>query len=113
MEARPSPVRRFSPTAAGCIPDMTSQRLSLALMFALVGGVCDSNGQIDPRKAVLHLDFSNTNENLRFQDGLKTTRERFGAALEFTTPLQVAEVDFAALLHNTKAATVGGWFLPR
>src|SRR5687768_16850596 len=100
MDARLSAVRRFSLIVAGCIPDMTLQRTCLALGLALVAGACDSSAQtpLDSRKAVLHLEFGGTNQSLRLQHGLKTTR--FGAALEFTTALQTAEIDFTGLLHN-------------
>lgn len=74
---------------------MTSQRLCLALLFALAVRICDSNAQtpVNSGKAVLYLDFSDTNQNVRLQRGVKAITGKLGYALEFTTALQTAEVD--------------------
>ena len=45
--------------------------------------------------------------------GAKRVTGRFGTAVEFTDALQYAEVDFSRRLNGAKAATVGGWFMPK
>lgn len=69
--------------------------------------------QIGPADATLFLDFDDEKETVILHHGAKRVSGRFGAALEFTTALQFAEVDFARKLDGVEAVSVGGWFFPR
>jgi dienelactone hydrolase len=62
---------------------------------------------------VLHLDFAKENINVRLINGVKRVEGPFTGALEFTNPLQYAEIPFSGKLDGIQAMTVGGWFYPR
>src|SRR5438093_12737803 len=62
--------------------------------------------------AVIDIDLAKTNQGLALHHGLTIVTGRFGAALEFKNPLQVAEVPFVRKLDKAPAATVGGWLYP-
>ena len=44
---------------------------------------------------------------------LMSGARRVDGALEFTTPLQYAEMEFSGQLNEATAASIGGWFFPR
>lgn len=62
--------------------------------------------------ATASVDFAKANHNATLHYGLTVITGRFGAALEFRSPLHVAELTFTSKLTNA-ALTVGGWFYPR
>src|SRR5687768_6620969 len=67
-----------------------------------------------PPDAVLFLDFDEDEATpIRLHHGAKRTSGKFGTALQFTTAMQYAEVDFSRRLDGTKSLAVGGWFLPK
>jgi dienelactone hydrolase len=80
----------------------------IALLF--VTFQCRPAPVADP---VVYVDFAKSNHGLILSHGLTVVTGRFGAALEFTTPLQTAELPFTGKLDKVQAATVGGWFFPR
>jgi hypothetical protein len=57
----------------------------------------------------LTLDFSKEDPRVRLVNGARYAK----AGLEFTTSIQVAEIDFPGKLDGIAALTVGGWFFPR
>ena len=68
----------------------------------------------EPPDATVFLDFDEAEgKAVRLHYGAKRVSGKFGAAILFTSPLQYAEVDFSRRLDEAKAATVGGWFLPK
>ena len=54
-------------------------------------------------------EFSTDDPRLKLLNGAKRTNGK----LEFTSPLQYAEMDCSRGLDGAKAATIGGWFFPR
>lgn len=62
---------------------------------------------------VLFLDFEDQPPSVKLLHGVRPVQGRFGSALEFTTALQYAELEFSRSLHEVKAVTVGGWLFPR
>lgn len=58
---------------------------------------------------VLHLDFARDPPDVKLVHGAK----RINGALEFTSPLQYAEVPFARKLDGIDAITVGVWVQPK
>jgi dienelactone hydrolase len=61
---------------------------------------------------ILAVDFSKGDAGARLVNGAKWAGGPNGGALEFTTALQYAELDFSRKLDGLKAMTVGGWFYP-
>ena len=68
---------------------------------------------IDRGSAKSYLEFTTNQTNVRLVNGVGIVSGRFGAALEFTSPLQYAEVDFSRALDGVQAMSIGGWFFPR
>ena len=58
---------------------------------------------------VLFLDFAQDDPRLKLVNGAR----RVDGALEFTTAMQYAELQFSQQLGGAKAASIGGWFFPR
>lgn len=71
------------------------------------------NAAADQTAPVLRLDFAAGSDGVRLFHGAAHVAESASGALEFTTALQYAEVDFAGRLDGAEAATIGGWFFPR
>ena len=86
-------------------------RLQLLACTCLVISARIASADVTPDSAALHLDFQRDAAGVRLQHGARHSAE-FGA-LEFTAPLQFAEVDFSRRLHAIEACTIGGWFLLR
>src|SRR5881628_3957696 len=108
MPVRRSQGRKSSPTAAGHIPEM---RVALQIIAAVLAiSKCWSAPASD---VVVYIDFTKTNQGLTLRHDLTVITGRFGGALEFKNPLQVAELSLAKQLDKAQAATVGGWFYPR
>lgn len=82
------------------------------LVFCAALVVLQVHGQVESKSALLFLDFEAEDLGVRLAHGAKVRQARFGAALEFTTPLQYAEVELARKLDGIEAMTVGGWFFP-
>jgi dienelactone hydrolase len=75
-----------------------------------------------PEGAALYFDFSQSPDDLAGEGrrlAFRGLRWEAGKPLEFTSALQVAEVDLAGMAHlamlldGATSMTVGGWFLPR
>lgn len=62
---------------------------------------------------VLHLDFRRADPAVRLVGGPRRVDGPFGAALEFTGPLQYAEAPFARRLDGIREITLAGWVFPR
>ena len=93
------------------------QRLKIhcgTILVALLASVRGAVGQpsVAPDGALLFLDFARGVENVRLHHGVQRV-DRAGGVLEFTNPLQYAEIDFVRKLDGIDALTVGGWFFPR
>ena len=58
---------------------------------------------------VLFLDFEQEDTRIRLVNGAR----RIDGALELTSALQYAEMEFSGHLNGAGAASVGGWFFPR
>jgi hypothetical protein len=63
-----------------------------------------------PRDTIIHLDFAHETKDVRLLNGTRRIAGSTGGALEFSTALQYAEVDFSRKLDGLRAATIGGWF---
>ena len=85
-----------------------------------------ASAAIAPQDAVVYFDFEKGLEDLarparslrlhgaRYGDLAHDPMQlRHGRALEFTTPLQFAEIELNRALHEARSATVGGWFYTR
>ena len=83
----------------------------LIAIIALLGGAFTLRAEINPANAVLFLDFEMPSP-VRFEHGAKIREGRYGKALEFTTPLQYAEIDFTNQLDGINSMSIGGWFFP-
>jgi len=59
------------------------------------------------------MDFGQGTEGVRLVNGAKRVTGDFGGAIEFSTALQFAEIDFAKKLNGVESASIGGWFFPR
>jgi len=67
-----------------------------------------------PPDAVLFLDFDDgETPQVTLSHGAERVTGKFGTALEFTDAMQYAQVSFSHRLNGAKAATVGGWFMPK
>ena len=84
--------------------------LSLTLVL-IISDERKISAQIDNREALLYLDFER-NPGVDLRHGTKVREGRFGRALEFTTAMQYAEVEFSKKLDGVEAMSVGGWFFP-
>lgn len=62
---------------------------------------------------VLMLDFAEGDSGVRLFHGARHVTGPFGGALEFTTAIQYAEVEFTRQLDGARDATIGAWVLPR
>src|SRR5262245_1471179 len=88
----------------------------LPASLALAASLAAADG-LGPDGAALFLDFAGRTET---PAGLRLHRLKPPAeGLEFTEPLQYAELDddamarFARAIDGAPALTIGGWFLPR
>lgn len=81
------------------------------VLLAWIGAI--ARAQIGPEGAALYLAFEKDDARVTLAHGARRVQGRFGGALEFTTPLQYAEIEFSRRLDGVEAATVGGWFFPR
>lgn len=103
------------PMASGQKRDATPMNLPLCFWLCLFLSVSIVvPAQIEPTNARLYLDFANdsAHSTLQLYHGAKRISGRFGGALEFTSALQYAEIQFSRALTNTSALTIGGWFFP-
>ena len=86
----------------------------LLLFAATLADPATSQAAAAPADAVLFIDFDEGESTpIRLHQGAKRTAGKFGTALQFTTAMQYAEVDFSRRLDGIKSLTVGGWFLPK
>lgn len=83
-----------------------------AAMILMALAALPSIAQVTPSGAALFLDGRHTN-SLRLFHGAKWIAHSNGARLEFTAPLQYAEMSLDESLDRVDALTVGGWFFPR
>jgi dienelactone hydrolase len=88
---------------------MNHALLALALMIVPLTRLSAS-----PKDPMLFVDFEEGEATeVRLLHGAKRTQGRFGAALEFKTALQYAEIDLSRRLDGIGACSVGGWFFPK
>src|SRR5262245_20286762 len=100
----------------GDFPEVLRQgrsRLLLFLSLVLLLRCPAVAQQSAPSNASIYLDFSQQNEHLLLRNGLGMVTGRFGSALEFTTPLHLAELGLTKRLEGAQAATVCAWVMPR
>lgn len=83
------------------------------LMLSLQSVILQAQVARETPGQVLFLDFNEKDPSLQCHHGVRRIEGRFGSALEFTTALQYAEVEFSRSLHEAKSVTIGGWFFPR
>src|SRR5688572_5406713 len=83
------------------------------VLVSLIGLLLNTARAWDRSEAVLFVDFAVTNQPMTLRNGFEVARTKSGASLEFTTPRQEAETAFSQRLHEAKAVSIGGWFLPR
>jgi hypothetical protein len=83
-----------------------------ALLICLCGPLAVAQ-ETSPPEAVWRSDFANPHDGVKLMHGVQRVSGSFGAALEFTSALQYAEVDFSRKLDGIQAATIGGWFFIR
>ena len=107
MAAARSLARKFSLTAAGSSHEPQSSGLAL----------CDFRGWCGQRRhcrrsAALYLDFNlaESRQSVEVSYGARWTEN---GALEFTTPLQSAQVKSTPSLDGLSAMSVGSWFFVR
>jgi dienelactone hydrolase len=94
----------------------TNPRVALTILSFVAGLVFipyPASTCADERSPVLHLDFAKDNSSVGLKNGGKRVEGAFGGALEFTNPLQYAEIPFSGKLDGIHSITVGGWFYPR
>ncbi len=91
--------------------NLVSHRILLFVLCGLPASVLQAD--VEPAGAVLFLDFNEDQSPAKLLNGAHRIDRKFGHALEFTTALQYAEVDFSQRLDGVKAMSVGGWFFPR
>ena len=84
--------------------------IRLSLLASLCVGAA---GQSLPKDPLWHVDFARGTEGFKLQHGVRHLTGNFGGALEFTTAMQYAEVDFPRKLHGIECASIGGWFYVR
>jgi hypothetical protein len=75
-------------------------RWQLAVVVVTLA-VTAARGGIGPEGAALHLDFEKEEANVTLAHGAHRVQGRFGGALEFTTALQYAQVEFPRVLDHT------------
>jgi dienelactone hydrolase len=91
-------------------PTFYSRHLVSILILLAVTAV---RADVEPAGAALFLDFEKDGTKVMFFHGVRHIQGRFGGALEFTTALQYADVEFSCRLDGAPAMTIGGWFFPR
>ena len=87
------------------------QEVKLALALAAAAAL-SAHAQISPASLSLFVDAEHTN-GLRLLNGGKWIAHSNGARMEFTTPLQRAEISLPVSLHGINEMSIGGWFFPR
>ena len=86
----------------------------LHIRFAIVALFVASlpvRAELNRTDAVLYLDFEDQSP-FRLEHGAKIREGRYGKAIEFTTPLQYAEIEFTKQLDGIRSMSLGGWFFP-
>jgi dienelactone hydrolase len=85
-----------------------------ALAAALLTGLAvTAAGRPAEEKPALALDFANADGGVRLVNGAKWVKGPAGGALEFTNPLQYAEIPFSNKLDGIDSFSVGAWVFPR
>lgn len=82
-------------------------------LFLVLLSVQMSPAQVQTQDTIWYLDPSKSEPGIHLFHGARKMEGSFGAALEFTTALQYAEVASFPKLLGIEAMTVGGWFYPR
>lgn len=91
---------------------MKKKRIAQVFTIALaLLPLTNVRSEISSDTALLFLDPGETAE-LRLEHGAKLRKGRYGTALEFTSAMQFAEIDFSHQLDAIKGMSVGGWFFP-
>lgn len=92
-------------------------RSALLLLGCSLAALCLTpsvlQAEITPAEATLFLDFKTNKPGLKLFQGARLVEGKFGHALEFTTALQYAELEFSRRLDGLQAMSIGGWFFPR
>jgi hypothetical protein len=91
---------------------LSHPRIIALLAFFAVSSAAQPNPVLPP-DAVVRLDFAGDLAGVRLVHGAKRITGSFNGALEFTTSLQYAEVDFSRKLDGIEAASIGCWIFPR
>ena len=89
-------------------------RVLRAFLFgcALAVSLNAGHAQVTAQSSALFIDGMHTNA-LRLLNGAKWVVHSNASRLEFTTPLQYAELPLEQSLDGRQELTVGGWFFPR
>jgi Abhydrolase family len=85
---------------------------TIALLLCCASSLAAEPNPLLPTDAIIRLDFAEDSARVRLVHGAKRITGSFKGALEFTTALQYAEIDFSRKLDRIQSASIACWIFP-